>query len=165
MTNLNWLRAAIQICRFLDELADHACIKKKKVINLANQDRETILIFAVNSKVMVDLEVNRIDGVKKTKDKAKPYLKVEQLNIKMDISTFIPAGHDVLDLTSAKALIDLKIVKTIPQPCENFPEVIPDLTFFSSKNEKSISQYCLKQSISLTDNGIVCTESSSVYSK
>jgi hypothetical protein len=94
-----------------------------------------------------------------------PYLKAGQKNINLDMTKLDSARRDALDLMLTRALIDLKIVKIIPQPCENFPEVIPHLTFFSSKNEESISQYGFKQPIPLTDDGIVCTQSSSVYAK
>lgn len=162
MTHLYWLHAFIQIYSSLNEHANHACIKKEKALNWINQIREILLIFALKIKVMVHFEVNLIHWFTRIKAKVKSYLKVERQSINFDIPRFDSARHDVLDLTPAKALIDLKIVKTVLQPSENFPEVIPDLPFFSSKNTKSVSQYYFTQAIPLTDDGMACMESSSV---
>jgi DNA-binding transcriptional regulator YdaS (Cro superfamily) len=129
ITNLYWLRVAIQICGSREELAKRAHIKKGRITEWLNQTRKISLLYAIKIEMAVEGKVNRLDLVTVLDSKVRRYLQAEQEKIQLAKPKLSLTEQVTLGLALEKALIDLKTIKNPRQPCENFHKVTPGFAF------------------------------------
>lgn len=82
ITNLYWLRVAINICGSREELAKRAHIKKGRITEWLNGTRKISLLNAVKIEIAVSGKVKRLHLVTILDSKVRRYLEAEQIIIK-----------------------------------------------------------------------------------